>query len=238
MRTDGRKWDELRPVKIARGVMKFAEGSALIETGETKVICAATLEQSVPPFLVGTGKGWVTAEYSMLPRATKTRTAREAARGRMGGRTQEIQRIIGRALRSVMNLDTLGEISIIVDCDVIQADGGTRTASITGAFVAIADAVQNLLREAVLKENPITDFLSAVSVGIVGGETVLDLTYEEDSRAEVDMSVAMTASGLLVELQGTAERRPFNKDQLDAMVGLAQSGIMELIAKQKEVLAY
>ncbi|HEX3035628.1 MAG TPA: ribonuclease PH [Thermodesulfobacteriota bacterium] len=238
MRTDGRRWDELRPVKITRGVMSYAEGSALIEMGETKVVCAATFEQSVPPFLVGTGKGWVTAEYSMLPRATKIRTAREATRGRVGGRTQEIQRIIGRALRAVVNLQALGERAIIIDCDVIQADGGTRTASITGAFVALADAVQNLLREAALDENPITDFLSAVSVGIVDGETVLDLSYEEDSRAEVDMNVAMTASGLLAELQGTAEKTPFNKDQLDAMVRLAQYGILELIAKQKEVLAY
>lgn len=217
--------------------MKYAEGSAQIEMGETRVICTATIEESVPPFLRETGKGWITSEYSMLPRATRTRTARDSVRGRVSGRSQEIQRIIGRALRVVVNLAKLGERTIIIDCDVIQADGGTRTASITGAFVALTDAVQYLLREGVIRENPITDFVAAVSVGILDGNPILDLSYEEDSRAEVDMNIAMTGSGLLVEIQGTAEATPFNKDQLNIMIKLAEEGILRLIAKQKEVLA-
>ncbi|GIW47305.1 MAG: ribonuclease PH [Deltaproteobacteria bacterium] len=237
MRSDGRKWDELREVKITRGVMKYAEGSALIEMGETKVLCAATIEEGVPPFLQGSGKGWITTEYSMLPRATRVRTARESVKGRVGGRTQEIQRIIGRALRAVVNLEYLGERTIIVDCDVIQADGGTRTASITGAYVALSDAVQYLLREGIIENNPITDFVAAVSVGIVNGEPVLDLTYEEDSIAEVDMNVAMTSGRLLVEVQGTAETKPFSRDSLNVMLNLAEEGILKLIAKQKEILA-
>ncbi|GBD37868.1 Ribonuclease PH [bacterium HR37] len=237
MRSDGRKWDELREVKITRGVMKYAEGSALIEMGETKVLCAATIEEGVPPFLQGSGKGWITTEYSMLPRATRVRTARESVKGRVGGRTQEIQRIIGRALRAVVNLEHLGERTIIVDCDVIQADGGTRTASITGAYVALSDAVQYLLREGIIENNPITDFVAAVSVGIVNGEPVLDLTYEEDSIAEVDMNVAMTSGRLLVEVQGTAETKPFSRDSLNVMLNLAEEGILKLIAKQKEILA-
>jgi len=237
MRSDGRKWDELREVKITRGVMKYAEGSALIEMGETKVLCAATIEEGVPPFLQGSGKGWITTEYSMLPRATRVRTARESVKGRVGGRTQEIQRIIGRALRAVVNLEYLGERTIIVDCDVIQADGGTRTASITGAYVALSDAVQYLLREGIIENNPITDFVAAVSVGIVNGEPVLDLTHEEDSIAEVDMNVAMTSGRLLVEVQGTAETKPFSRDSLNVMLNLAEEGILKLIAKQKEILA-
>jgi ribonuclease PH len=237
MRADGRKADELRPVKITRGTMKYPEGSALIEMGETKVICTATIEESVPPFLRETGKGWITAEYSMLPRSTKSRNTRDAVRGRVGGRSQEIQRIVGRALRAVVNMDKLGERTIIVDCDVFQADGGTRTASITGAFVALTDAVQYLLRDGILQENPIIDFVAAVSVGMIDGKAVLDLNYEEDSKAELDMNVAMTASGLLVEVQGTAERKPFSKDELGQMINIAEKGILRLIAKQKEILA-
>lgn len=237
MRADGRKADELRPVKITRGTMKYPEGSALIEMGETKVICTATIEESVPPFLRETGKGWITAEYSMLPRSTKSRNTRDAVRGRVGGRSQEIQRIVGRALRAVVDMDKLGERTIIVDCDVFQADGGTRTASITGAFVALTDAVQYLLRDGILQENPIIDFVAAVSVGMIDGKAVLDLNYEEDSKAELDMNVAMTASRLLVEVQGTAERKPFSKDELGQMINIAEKGILRLIAKQKEILA-
>lgn len=237
MRSDGRGWDELRPVTITRGIMKYAEGSALIETGETKVLCTATIEDRVPPFLKDTGKGWVTAEYSMLPRSTKERITRDSVRGRIGGRSHEIQRIIGRVLRSVIDLGKLGERSITIDCDVLQADGGTRTASITGAFVALSDAALNLVSEGVLGENPILDFIAAVSVGIVGGNPALDLNYEEDSSAEVDMNVAMTGSGLLVEVQGTAEGKPFSKSNLDALIELSEKGIYELIEKQKEILA-
>lgn len=237
MRSDGRKWDELRPVKISRGIMKYAEGSALIETGETKVLCTATFEDRVPPFLKDTGKGWVTAEYSMLPRSTKERITRDSVRGKIGGRSHEIQRIIGRVLRSVIDLGKLGERSITIDCDVLQADGGTRTASITGAFVALSDAALNLIRQGVISENPIVDFIAAVSVGIVGGKPALDLNYEEDSKAEVDMNVAMTGSGLLVEVQGTAEGKPFSKKNLNALIKLSEKGITELIEKQKEILA-
>ena len=237
MRIDGRGWDELRPVTITRGIMKYAEGSALIEAGETKVLCTATIEDRVPPFLKDTGKGWVTAEYSMLPRSTKERITRDSVRGRIGGRSHEIQRIIGRALRSVIDLGKLGERSITIDCDVLQADGGTRTASITGAFVALSDAALNLIREGVITENPIADFIAAVSVGIVSGKPALDLNYEEDSKAEVDMNVAMTGSGLLVEIQGTAEGKPFSKRHLNALLKLSEKGITELIGKQKEILA-
>lgn len=237
MRSDGREWDQLRPVKITRGIMKYAEGSALIETGETKVLCTATFEDRVPPFLKDTGKGWVTAEYSMLPRSTKERITRDSVRGKIGGRSHEIQRIIGRALRSVIDLGKLGERSITIDCDVLQADGGTRTASITGAFVALSDAALNLIRQGVISENPIVDFIAAVSVGIVGGKPALDLNYEEDSKAEVDMNVAMTGSGLLVEVQGTAEGKPFSKRNLNALIKLSEKGIFELIEKQKEILA-
>jgi ribonuclease PH len=237
MRSDGREWDQLRHVKISRGIMKYAEGSALIETGETKVLCTATFEERVPPFLKDTGKGWVTAEYSMLPRSTKERITRDSVRGRIGGRSHEIQRIIGRALRSVIDLERLGERSITIDCDVLQADGGTRTASITGAFVALSDAVFNLVKDGVINDNPILDFIAAVSVGIVEGELALDLDYEEDSKAEVDMNVAMTGSGLLVEVQGTAEGKPFSKSRLNQLVKLGEKGIIELIKKQKEILA-
>jgi len=232
-----RKWDQLRPVKITRGVMKNAEGSALIEMGDTKVLCTATVEESVPRFLKDTGKGWVTTEYAMLPRATTERVRRDSVRGKIGGRSHEIQRIIGRALRAVIDLDKLGERSITIDCDVLQADGGTRTASITGAFVALSEAALFLAREELVKENPITDFISAVSVGIIGNKLALDLDYEQDSSAEVDMNVAMTGSGLLVEVQGTAEGQPFSKNKLTEMIKLAEKGIKELIKKQKEVLA-
>src|SRR3990167_2336504 len=237
MRSDGRNWDELRPVKITRGIMKYAEGSALIETGETKVLCTATFEEKVPPFLKDTGKGWVTAEYSMLPRSTKERITRDSVRGRIGGRSHEIQRIIGRSLRSVIDLDKLGERSITIDCDVLQADGGTRTAAITGAFVALSDAVLNLIREGVIDDNPIADFIAAVSVGIVGGRLALGLDYAEDSKAEVDMNVAMTGSGLLVEVQGTAEGKPFSKNELNSLIMIAERGITELIGRQQDILA-
>jgi ribonuclease PH len=217
--------------------MKCAEGYALIETGETKVLCTATFENRVPPFLKDTGKGWVTAEYSMLPRSTKERITRDSVRGRIGGRSHEIQRIIGRALRSVIDLDKLGERSITIDCDVLQADGGTRTASITGAFVALSDAALNLIRGGLIEENPILDFIAAVSVGIVDNKLALDLNYEEDAKAEVDMNVAMTGSGLLVEVQGTAEEKPFSKSKLNSLIKLAEKGVMDLIVKQKEILA-
>jgi len=235
--TKKRKLDQLRTVKITRGIMKNAEGSTLIEMGDTKVLCTATVEESVPRFLRDTGKGWVTTEYAMLPRATTERVRRDSVRGRIGGRSHEIQRIIGRALRAVINLDKLGERSITIDCDVLQADGGTRTASITGAFVALSEAALFLTREGFIEENPIEDFIAAVSVGIIDNKLALDLDYEQDSAAEVDMNVAMTGAGLLVEVQGTAEGKPFSKNKLTEMVKLAEKGIKELIKKQKEVLA-
>jgi ribonuclease PH len=204
--------------------------------GDTKVICTATVEEKVPPFLKGQGKGWVTAEYSMLPRATQSRNQREAARGKLTGRTMEIQRLIGRALRSVVNLQALGERSITLDCDVIQADGGTRTASITGAFVAMAFAINKIALQHKLPVFPITDFLGAISVGVVGDKTLLDLNYEEDSKAKVDMNVVMTGGGAFVELQGTGEERPFTRQELDLLLGLGEKGIYELIAAQKEAL--
>jgi len=204
--------------------------------GDTKVICTATVEEKVPPFLKGQGKGWVTAEYSMLPRATQSRNQREAARGKLTGRTMEIQRLIGRALRSVVNLQALGERSITLDCDVIQADGGTRTASITGAFVAMAFAINKIALQHKLAVFPITDFLGAISVGVVGDKTLLDLNYEEDSKAKVDMNVVMTGGGAFVEVQGTGEERPFSRQELDLLLGLGEKGIYELIAAQKEAL--
>jgi len=237
MATKKRKWDQLRSVKITRGVMKNAEGSALIEMGDTKVLCTATVEESVPPFLRDTGTGWVTTEYAMLPRSTMERIRRDGVRGKIGGRSHEIQRIIGRVLRAVIDFDKLGERSITIDCDVLQADGGTRTASITGGFVALSEACLYLVREGFVKENPITDFIAAVSVGIIDNKLALDLDYEQDSGAEVDMNVAMTGAGLLVEVQGTAEGKPFSKNKLTEMVKLAEKGIKELIKKQKEVLA-
>ncbi|MHA6533669.1 ribonuclease PH [Paenibacillus sp. BAC0078] len=236
MRSNGRNQDQLRPLMITTQTNKYAEGSVLIEMGDTKVICTATVDEKVPPFLKGQGKGWVTAEYSMLPRATQTRNQREAARGKLTGRTMEIQRLIGRALRSVVNLHALGERSITLDCDVIQADGGTRTASITGAFVAMAFAINKIAQQHKLSVFPITDYLAAVSVGIVGDQALLDLNYEEDSKAMVDMNVVMTGGGAFVELQGTGEERPFSRQELDQLLGLGEMGIYELIAVQKEVL--
>jgi ribonuclease PH len=224
-------------VCITPGYIKHAEGSALIEMGHTKVICTASVEEGVPRFLRDTGRGWVTAEYGMLPRATNTRSEREAVRGRIGGRTSEIQRLIGRVLRSVLDFERLGERTVRIDCDVLQADGGTRTASITGGFVALAQAFDTLVRSAVLRENPIREAVAAVSVGIVGGRAVLDLDYAEDSRAEVDMNVAMTASGRFVEIQGTAEHTPFTRAQLDRMTALAAESMRGLFAAQRAALA-
>ncbi|AHD06657.1 ribonuclease PH [Paenibacillus larvae] len=236
MRADGRQPNELRPVRITPNYNKHAEGSVLIEVGDTKVICTATIEERVPPFLKNQGKGWVTAEYSMLPRATQVRNQREASKGKLGGRTMEIQRLIGRALRSVINLEALGERSITLDCDVIQADGGTRTTSITGAFIAMSLAIHKLMEDKKITVNPITDYLASVSVGIVQGETLLDLMYTEDSQAHVDMNVVMTGRGHFVEVQGTGEESPFSKDDLDRMLGLAEEGILRLIELQREAL--
>jgi ribonuclease PH len=237
MRSDGRKADALRNVKITRNFIKYAEGSVLVEFGETKVICTASVEESVPPFLRGKGSGWVTAEYSMLPRATHTRSQRESTRGKVGGRTHEIQRLIGRSLRAVINLTELGERSILIDCDVIQADGGTRTASITGAYVALSEAVRRLLDRGAITCDPLREKVAAVSVGIVGGVPVLDLNYEEDSAAEVDMNFVMTSSNRFVEVQGTAEGKPFTMAEMDAMRSLAMTGIARLFELQAEALA-
>jgi ribonuclease PH len=236
VRSDGRENNELRKVKITRNFITTAEGSVLIELGNTRVICTASIEERVPPFLRDKKKGWVTAEYSMLPRATNSRMTREATTGRVGGRTHEIQRLIGRSLRAVVDLVMLGERSIWVDCDVIQADGGTRTASITGAFIALSDAVQSAIRNRLIYESPITDYLAAVSVGIIAGEPRLDLCYTEDSSAEVDMNVVMTGSGKIVEVQGTAESGAFSRDMLDSMLSLAEKGISELVAIQRDIV--
>ena len=216
--------------------MKNTAGSVLVEFGNTRVICAASLDNKPAPFLKNTGKGWLTAEYSMLPMSTQTRTARESSRGKVGGRTHEIQRLIGRSLRAVTDLTAFGEKTIYLDCDVIQADGGTRTASITGAFIALVELFKRLRQEGVVKEIPVSDFLSAISVGIVDNQILLDLEYEEDSRAEVDMNFVMTGSGLFIEVQGTAERVPFNKEQLDQMTELAVNGIQKIIERQKEIV--
>jgi ribonuclease PH len=237
MRPDGRAADALRPVSIEPDFMPNAEGSVLIRVGETRVICAASYEERVPPWLRGKGSGWVTAEYSMLPRATAERTQREASRGKIGGRTHEIQRLIGRALRATVDMAKLGERMLTVDCDVIGADGGTRTASITGAWVALALALRKHFDPADAKAWPLTGQIAAISVGIVDGTPVLDLPYVEDSRAEVDMNVAMTAAGGFVELQGTAEGRPFERTQLDALLGLAEGGIRQLFEAQRAALA-
>jgi ribonuclease PH len=236
MRPDGRKDNELRPVRITRGFIKSAEGSVLIELGNTRVICTASVEEKVPPFLKDQKKGWLTAEYSMLPRATPTRTIRESTQGRIGGRTHEIQRLIGRSLRAIIDLEAIGERTLWIDCDVIQADGGTRTASITGAYIALVDAVRYMIKNGIIEKNPIKDYLAAVSVGIVNGSPRLDLCYEEDSIAEVDMNVVMTGSGEFVEVQGTAEGRPFKKEVLDNLIRLAETGITKLINLQKELL--
>ena len=236
-RGDGRGDDALRPLTIQAQYLKFAEGSVLITLGETKVLCAATVEDRVPLFLKGQGVGWVTAEYSMLPRSTSDRTPREAAQGRIGGRTHEIQRLIGRSLRSIVDTRALGERTITVDCDVIQADGGTRTTAITGAFLAVCLALVHLRAENKLRGWPVTDWLAAVSVGFIDGRAVLDLNYSEDSKAQVDMNVAMTGEGKFVEIQGTAEGLPFSRAELDRMLALAKIGIDELIDKQREALS-
>lgn len=229
IRADGRRPDQLRPVQITRNVNMYAEGSVLIEVGNTRVLCTATVEDKVPTFLRGTGEGWITAEYSMLPRATAERNPREAARGKIGGRTHEIQRLIGRALRAVVDLKALGERTIWIDCDVLQADGGTRSASITGAFIALADALRKI--EGV--DVGVKEYLAAVSVGIVNGEVLLDLDYGEDSTAEVDFNVVMTQSGQLVEVQGTAEGRPFSRAEMEQLLNLAEKGIRELMDMQQ-----
>ncbi|MBI5049540.1 MAG: ribonuclease PH [Nitrospirae bacterium] len=236
MRQDGRLSNGLRDIKITRNFLKTAEGSALIEMGRTKVICSASIEDKVPQFLKDMEKGWVTAEYSMLPRSTPTRIIRESTSGKIGGRTHEIQRLIGRTMRSVMDLDAIGKRTIWLDCDVIQADGGTRAASITGAFVALTDAVKFAMGNRMIEKNPIKDYVAAVSVGIVNGEPVLDLTYPEDSTAEVDMNIVMTGSGKFIEIQGTAETMPFDKDRLRRLLELAEEGIREIITIQKSVL--
>lgn len=235
-RPSGRSADEMRPVYIELGYTKYAEGSVLISVGETKVICTATVEEKVPPFLQGQGQGWITAEYGMLPRSTGTRMRREASAGKQGGRTVEIQRLIGRALRAGVDLSKLGERTITVDCDVIQADGGTRTASITGGFVALALAVQKLLAEGRLEVSPILHHVAAISVGILEGHPILDLEYCEDSIAETDMNLVMTDDARFIEVQGTAEGAPFSRAELDAMLALGEKGIGELIALQKQVL--
>ncbi|MBC7325984.1 MAG: ribonuclease PH [Moorella sp. (in: Bacteria)] len=235
-RVQGRSPRDLRPVTIERHYLKYAEGSALISMGDTRVICSATVEEKVPPFLRNSGKGWVTAEYALLPRATQERTIRDATRGRLSGRTQEIQRLIGRALRSVVDTTVIGERTIWVDCDVLQADGGTRTAAITGSFIALADALAGLVAQGLIPALPLRDFVAATSVGLVNGELLLDLDFAEDSHASVDMNVVMTGSGQLVEIQGAAERQPFNREEMDAMLDLAWEGIASLIAIQRQVL--
>lgn len=237
MRNDGRSATVLRSIKLTRSFTKHAEGSVLIEFGDTVVLCTASVEESVPPFLRGKGTGWVTAEYAMLPRATHTRSQREAAKGKQTGRTLEIQRLIGRSLRAVTDLEKLGERSIYIDCDVIQADGGTRTASITGAYVALVDALTTLKSRGLLAEIPLKEAVAAVSVGIVGGEALLDLNYLEDSSAEVDMNFVITSSGRFVEVQGTAEAEPFTSAQMDAMRDLALGGVQKLFSFQQEALA-
>ncbi|MCS1351479.1 ribonuclease PH [Mechercharimyces sp. CAU 1602] len=236
MRVDGRGYDELRPIEMVRHFTKHAEGSVYIKVGDTHVLCNASVEERVPPFLRGSGKGWITAEYSMLPRATQTRTIREASKGKLGGRTMEIQRLIGRALRSVVDLNQLGERTLWVDCDVIQADGGTRTASITGAFVAVVDALYDLAKKKGFPAIPIHDYLAATSVGILDGTPMLDLCYREDSSAQVDMNIVMTGAGKFVELQGTGEEAPFSPQELTQLIQLGEQGVSQLIAIQREVL--
>jgi ribonuclease PH len=238
MRSDHRPANELRATTLTPNYLPHAEGSVFIEAGRTKVICTASVEDRVPPFLRNTGKGWVTAEYGMLPRATSTRTQREASTGKVGGRTQEIQRLIGRSLRSVTNLPALGERTVWIDCDVIQADGGTRTASITGAFVALALALEKLRDRDVIRSMPLSDFVAATSVGVVDGEPLLDLAYEDDSRADVDMNIVKTGDGRFIEIQGTAEAIPFGQDSLLALLALADHGIKQLIEKQRAIVGH
>lgn len=236
IRPDQRAASEMRPVEILPHYVSSAEGSALIRLGETQVICTASVEDGVPPFQKGTGKGWITSEYAMIPRATETRTPREATRGRQGGRTLEIQRLIGRSLRAITDLDDLGERTVWIDCDVVRADGGTRTASVTGSWVALGLALQKLIEQRSLRILPLRDYVAAISVGIVGGETLLDLSYAEDSIADVDMNVIMTGSGQLVEVQATAEREPFSADDLGRLIALARPAIQKLMAVQQTVL--
>ena len=236
MRIDGRKYDQIRPIKITRDYTKYAEGSVLIETGDTKVICTASIEDRVPPFLKGKGEGWITCEYNMLPRATQVRKIRDITKGKIDGRTMEIQRIIGRALRSVVDLKAMEEKTIWIDCDVIQADGGTRTASISGAFVSLVDAVNKLHKRTPFTVYPIRDFVSAISVGIVNNMRMVDLCYLEDSKAQVDMNIVMTDSDEIVEIQGTGERSPFTKEDLKELMALGEKGIRNMIRAQKNSL--
>jgi ribonuclease PH len=235
-RIDGRSKDQIRPVRITRNYLKHAEGSVLIEMGDTKVICTASVDEKVPPFIKGTGKGWITSEYGMLPRSTEVRKPRESVRGRIDGRTMEIQRLIGRALRSIVDLEKLGEITVYIDCDVIQADGGTRTASITGAYVALVDALNRLVLQEKLKAIPLNGYIAAVSVGIKDGEAILDLNYAEDSTCQVDMNLVMTDRGEFIEIQGTGEESPFSKVQLAEMMELGEKGIKNLIEAQRQSL--
>ena len=235
-RAGGRNWDRMRDFRITMHYLRFAEGSVLVEMGHTKVLCAATIEEKVPPFLKNSGRGWLTAEYSMLPASTQKRSSRESTSGRVGGRTHEIQRLIGRSLRAVTDLQSFGERTITIDCDVIQADGGTRTASITGGFVALVTLFRSLKERGLVNSIPLKDSVSAVSVGMVDGQLLLDLDYQEDSRAEVDMNFVMTGGGLFIEVQGTAEAQPFDRNRLDAMADLATVGIRELSKKQREIL--
>jgi ribonuclease PH len=236
MRRDGRKPNQLRPLTITPSYIKTADGSVLIETGDTRVICTAKLEERVPPFLRNSGKGWITAEYGMLPGSSQVRIGRESSRGKIGGRTHEIQRLIGRSLRAVADLKSLGERTVWIDCDVIQADGGTRTASITGAYVALAEAAGRWLDRGLINIAPLKDSVGAVSIGIIDGKILLDLCYEEDSRAEVDMNFVMTGSGKFIEVQGTAEGAPFTKKQMERMAEIAHDGIKELLKAQKKVI--
>ncbi|MGH7888751.1 MAG: ribonuclease PH [Candidatus Binatia bacterium] len=237
MRTDGRKNNELRALRITPSYIKTAAGSVLIEMGDTRVICTAKLEERVPPFLRNSGKGWITAEYGMLPGSSQERIGRESSRGKVGGRTHEIQRLIGRSLRAIADLKSLGERTIWIDCDVIQADGGTRTASITGAYIALAEAARGWLDRGIVNADPLKDSVAAVSIGIVDGKILLDLCYEEDSKADVDMNFVMTGSGKFIEVQGTAEHAPFTRKQMERMAEIAQVGIKELMKAQKNVIA-
>jgi ribonuclease PH len=237
-RNDGRAYNELRPVKITPGFLPYAEGSVLIEMGETRVVCSASVDERLPPFLRNSGQGWITAEYSMLPRATQQRTSRATGRGGPSGRTHEIQRLIGRSIRAAANMRLLGERTITLDCDVLQADGGTRTAAISGAYVAFALAVNRLLEAGKIQRNIITNEVAAISVGVVENTPLLDLKYDEDSRAEVDMNVVCTGDGRFIEVQGTAEREPFSREQMDSLLALATQGLESLIAMQREIIAH
>lgn len=236
IRQDGRRDSELRKIKVTKDYIKYAEGSCLIEFGNTRVITTASVEETVPPFLKGKKKGWVTAEYSMIPRSCKSRVPREASKGKLGGRTHEIQRLIGRSMRTVVDMDKLGERTIWIDCDVIQADGGTRCASITGSFISLVLALAKLKKDGVIAEVPVSDYVAAVSVGMLGGRPALDLNYDEDSNAEVDMNIIMTGDGRFIEVQGTAEREPFTKNEMEKLLALARGGIEKLIAVQKKAL--